>query len=1017
MYLFRKYIFILLILLSSFTAIKAQESSKYTFEDMSKVFSGSFVFSIATDKSGNLWASTRAGVFIYDGITLEEVEAFRKFELVLDLDFDENDLLWFKIETPPTIKDIQAVQLYDYKTSKFFQLEDKFDGAIFPSERKNRLLYAKNLEGDFYIYDYENFWLKEKGKRSLIKLAMTATSRPNFFNDIYIKQNQTTEQKIGKVLRMKNNQVIQEVDLGLQVENSLFWNNEFHLKAKRKDDIEVNLYKKDQLLEQGETATSAQADYGDFVFITFRQKIYKLDKETLEITKLEDEQNILKNNIIQEIYPSNDALWILTDNGVFRMYETKVFFNNYLTDKEYRVRKFFDLGNNEILVFTDKHIAYFNTQSKDIKVVDEQVRGDNAFLWNDNTLHLGSGEISFNYTNIYPERREISNQRKDRNKENTSFNSSFDADSIILIGSQSKLYYFNSKRKFLEYPIPFNNEVTNIQETSEKGTVFLFCELGLHSLNLNERKLKAYDDLKDFQISAVYKEETTKSNYWVSTKYGGLILWNEKTGIIKRWTKEDGLSDNNIHSAYTDKKGRLWMSSDAGINVLDIENDEITVLTDSDGFAENEMNRFAHLRLDDGTLFYGSQKGFFYFNPDNYQFQTSESPLYFKYMSYIDKNSGLEKKIEIGESFTREFVLRNNYISPKLFLQPNTPGTRQKVRYRLASQDRWNYIESNTLTLNNVTKSENLYLSKKTDLHDWSVPEIYSLIVPIPFYKQPWFYIAIFFLVAILSIIYLINLNSIKKKLNQRIQQEIKLRTKELSENNEKLKSTNQLNDQIFSIISHDLRSPIISLNNVSKSIDYLIEKEEYSNLKKLSASIEGNSKNVLGLVDNLLDWSKAQRLKIEKNELFNVNEIVKDIVEKQMLIFAEKSIEIDVKSTEDEIAIHNDKESLEIILRNVLTNATKFSPSNSKIHILVKPEEGYVSLTVTDNGIGFDEETLESFNKGIMPESRMGTEGETGVGLGLTLCKEICTKMRGEMSIGNSVNGGAVIKISLPNN
>ncbi len=228
------------------------------------------------------------------------------------------------------------------------------------------------------------------------------------------------------------------------------------------------------------------------------------------------------------------------------------------------------------------------------------------------------------------------------------------------------------------------------------------------------------------------------------------------------------------------------------------------------------------------------------------------------------------------------------------------------------------------------------------------------------------------------------------------------------------LHALNEMNNKMFSIISHDLRNPIATLSNVLLLESENVISAEESKSMQHSLSLQVSSINLL--LDNLLLWSKEQ---IEgrtapKPEKIVLNEPIKNNVQLLFEMARQKNISFINNMTED-VTAFADRTHLDIILRNVLANAIKFSHKGGRITLDTRIENNTVTICIKDEGTGMSEEKLLKL---LNPEedsfSSKGTSGETGSGLGLQLCAQYATLNNGFMSFESEEGKGTTCKVTL---
>lgn len=217
-------------------------------------------------------------------------------------------------------------------------------------------------------------------------------------------------------------------------------------------------------------------------------------------------------------------------------------------------------------------------------------------------------------------------------------------------------------------------------------------------------------------------------------------------------------------------------------------------------------------------------------------------------------------------------------------------------------------------------------------------------------------------------------------------------------------------------VLSHDLRSPIASSITCLELCLEMIKEENTVNKDMtmfLSMAAEQN-RNLLGLVDNLLVWSKMQIDEIKVNpEKVNLKNILADTISPYMLSCLSKGI--NVRFDVEDVSVMVNKNILQVIIRNLFTNAVKFTPKNGDITIVAKRYNDCISVVIKDNGIGMSPEKIRKIFESV-GESSSGTEGEKGTGLGLATCQDLAEKAGILITVDSEGEGkGSSFTISLP--
>lgn len=616
-------------------------------------------------------------------------------------------------------------------------------------------------------------------------------------------------------------------------------------------------------------------------------------------------------------------------------------------------------------------------------------------------------------------------------------------DSLFLVTPSSFDIFDKKNKNFISYSNANNSGIShlNVQDVflENDTSIWIATEYGLNRFNPLKKKFYHYyikDGLPSNNIRAISKDRY--SFLWIATNKG-LCRLNPYTKESYVYTVDDGLQGNdfNIYSMYTDSKGRIFIGGQKGFNVVYPEKIKIDkkfapiYITRIDIFNEplshRKINKPIYLQ-DTVFLNYKDKVVTFHFRTLDYS-----APYKIKYKYKL-------------ENFDKDWQeLTNKYDVTYTNLKPG--------KYILK------ILSTNNIGVWN-TNSKNLYI-----------------IVKPPFYDTITFKIVIllFFIVLIyLYVIYktkkiikqrellekLVNertleiqeknelllkqrdeLNKINAELEERqfkimeqaeelrVQKEnleslnlslqsmnnlLEERQQQIEEQSEELKRLNSSKDKLISVIAHDLRNPLNTLMGFSEILVY-----QYNNLddeKKLKflKIIHTTAKNMFLLLENLLQWARAQTHSISFNpEIFIINELINE----NIALFHEQAYlknNVIKNNIDEDLKVYADRNMINTVIRNILSNAIKFT-ENGVITINVEKYNDYIKIKISDTGKGIPQERLSNLFDVTVSSTTSGTRGETGTGLGLLLCKEFVEKNNGRIEIYSKVGEGTTISFTLP--
>ncbi|MDD3125835.1 MAG: hybrid sensor histidine kinase/response regulator [Candidatus Kapabacteria bacterium] len=236
-------------------------------------------------------------------------------------------------------------------------------------------------------------------------------------------------------------------------------------------------------------------------------------------------------------------------------------------------------------------------------------------------------------------------------------------------------------------------------------------------------------------------------------------------------------------------------------------------------------------------------------------------------------------------------------------------------------------------------------------------------------------------------------------------------------EQNEKLVTLNATKDRFFSIIAHDLKNPITNFRDITRVLSDKFSDIPNEELQEYIESLRYSSQAICVLLENLLDWSRSQRGAIAFTPVeFDFSFLVQNVVEVLHTSAINKNILIDTSYVPDGMRVVADVKMLNTVLRNLVSNAIKFTEQGGKVTVSAKKGEKNTEFTVADTGVGISAMKISKLFKVSENNSTLGTYGEKGTGLGLVLCKEFIDRHSGDIQIESTLGKGTKVTITIPN-
>lgn len=236
----------------------------------------------------------------------------------------------------------------------------------------------------------------------------------------------------------------------------------------------------------------------------------------------------------------------------------------------------------------------------------------------------------------------------------------------------------------------------------------------------------------------------------------------------------------------------------------------------------------------------------------------------------------------------------------------------------------------------------------------------------------------------------------------------------ELRDNQRRLTELNSMKDKLLSIIAHDLKNPIGSILNFSKLIAEAVNANDSESALVYNTIVDSTILRTNELLNNLLQWAQIQTESISvNNQIFGMRFLVDEVFNLLKTQAVHKQIGL-INKISEEVIIKTDKNLLEIVIRNLVSNSIKFTRKNGTIIVESFPNDHNLTIKISDTGIGIEQTLLDKLFE-LSGKSEVGTEGEKGTGLGLLICKDLIEKLNGRIKVNSILGKGSEFLIELP--
>lgn len=271
-----------------------------------------------------------------------------------------------------------------------------------------------------------------------------------------------------------------------------------------------------------------------------------------------------------------------------------------------------------------------------------------------------------------------------------------------------------------------------------------------------------------------------------------------------------------------------------------------------------------------------------------------------------------------------------------------------------------------------------------------------------------------FVTIIIVLAVYAVIIYAFVISINHYFDSQVKAQQK-LSDQSLALTKSDSTKGKLLSIIGHDLRSPLMSLTSLSVLIEDELKDSENKELIELVGILNTTIDQTAFLVNNLLEWSRTQENRINLDlKPIRIEPFLNSLRDLHSFSLTNKNIEFNIGPIQS-VEIFADQNTLQTILRNIVTNSIKFTPEGGSITIKTSSDENGTYITISDTGIGMDTKTINDLLDIDVYASRKGTLQEKGTGIGFNLCVELMHLHHGTIAIESTLNVGTTIKLFFP--
>ncbi len=735
-----------------------------------------------------------------------------------------------------------------------------------------------------------------------------------------------------------------------------------------------------------------------------------------EYSKEQNGYKRIPSNSIYHILENGNSVWISTyTGGVFVYNKSKLvpaFYNNTEYNRESladnHVNCVLEDKQHRIWMGTNQGISRFDPEKKEWKHFLQDNTAPNTIILSLHQDHEGNvwaGGYSCDI--VYIDRSDrihkpnLAIGDNKQNRQQYAYAIYQDENKDIWIGGiiNGLIKYSPSQEKTQRFPIKGINHILPFG----KDSLLLASNQGVMVFN---KKTKIYSFLQSDSLSplkiniqrlCILPEHPNE--LWIGTEGRGVIKYDINTNQWQQYSQANGLSSNSICGLQYDQQGRLWISTENGLNCLSPKHNHIDAFYEPDGLPDNTLNFRSHCLLHNGHIVWGTPSGAFELNPDEYSWKQDkaynlhfeEFALFNVPMSPQKENSPLQTTIDKTERIT---LKHNQHSFSFRFLNLGYLNAAKQLYswYLDGFDEMWSIpTDHHHAVYTNIPPGKYIFHVKVFNGgNEENYQERTMRITILHPWWDTWMAWMVYTLLTVTIIYYLVK--AYKNKLEAR-------------DSDQKIR--------FFINVAHDIRTPLTLIKAPLNEI----EQEPLTDNAKLALTLaKRNTEKLLNMVTQLLDFQKIEReamsLQVEETSIFA---FINNLISNFEPLVHEKGIHIHTELSSEEYRGYIDQRKISIILDNLLSNSIKYTKPNGNVWIKGYVENNMLMIKVVDDGIGIsDSDQKKLFRRFYRGENATNSK-ETGSGIGLLLTKKMALLHKGDISFSSNEGVGTTFTIKIP--
>ncbi len=578
----------------------------------------------------------------------------------------------------------------------------------------------------------------------------------------------------------------------------------------------------------------------------------------------------------------------------------------------------------------------------------------------------------------------------------------------LTIPGHENAYKIDRNKQLISYPVPLKDEaLINIIKSGPNGTYLGASgeESYLYFMARDEsafRNISLPMNLTDQSNIEVTDLAFLGDQLYMASSIGLLKMDSTKVTRVDIGPKYTTLPVRSLVKYLDDK---LLLSSSYGLLMYDVESQVVDLFNESYGLPSRTITP-------NGIMINDHQEVWVC---------TSEGLSYASITLDKSKKSNPAKIISLAINGTNQPIVHHAEIDYGAFVSFKVasitfPEKDVNYQYRL-NEGEWINTGNEINLINLLPGSYTMEVrAQKFGPYTWSDTSSISFEIEKPYWMQFWFIATILMGIVGLMIVTKLIVQSENRISQYRLQVSIREKTRDLKKANDHLHHLNEEKNKLIAIIGHDLRNPLSAVRNLSQLITSdTLEEEDKEFIIEIGTTISSAANRSLSLIEEIIDWGNVTT-QSDKYEPIDFADMVNKILDLFSPNINKKSISCKVECNNNPI-IESNRFVLELILRNLISNAIKYTPEKGFITICLSKQEQFYRLEVKDSGVGMDEETASKVLQMDSKITKKGTNNEVGTGLGLKLCMDAIERMKGKIEIDSIVGVGTTFRVFIPIN